>query len=197
MKENNWDRLVDGSGGDLQQPDVLVISDLSRYHVHKMREDRSFTYQDFNEWDFIQFQTNDTGTPGAGPSSTAPAPAPVSGIRTASNSKRDLKPLDECIFPNEREPITKKKMDDWIDAFSIVAAAHSVEKHIGPASKRPPEPPTTEIVAHAKWIDDQEWLFTMLRKATKGKSVGKTIRRLEDHEGSKAYDEIIDFYNKH
>ena len=149
MKENNWDRLVDESGRDLQQPDVLVISNLARYHVHKMKEDWSFTYQNFNKWDFIQFQTNDTDTLSAGPSSTAPAPASSGGTRTASNSKRDLN-LDECIFLNEREPATKKKMDDWIDAFNIIAAAHSVEKHIGPASKRPPEPPTTEIVVHAK-----------------------------------------------
>ena len=75
MKKNNWDRLVDESGGNLQQPDVLVISDLARYHVHKRREDWSFTYQDFDEWDFIQFQTNDTGTPNAG-QAALPQPQP-------------------------------------------------------------------------------------------------------------------------
>ena len=37
----------------------------------------------------------------------------------------------------------------------------------------------------------------MLHKVTKGKSIGRTIRRLEDHEGSKAYDEVIKFFNKH
>ena len=37
----------------------------------------------------------------------------------------------------------------------------------------------------------------MLRKVTKGKAVGKTIWRLKKHEGSQAYDVILEYYNKH
>ena len=86
-----------------------------------------------------------------------------------------VKHLDECIFPNGRELITKKKMNDWMDAFNIVTSAHDVEKHIGLASSRPAEPPLTDVAAHAEWTEDQEWLYTMLRKVTKGKAVGKKI----------------------
>ena len=113
MKDISWDRLVEESGGDLQQPDVLIISDLAWYHIHKMKEDRNYSYRNFDEWDFIQFQTNDAGTHSAGLSNTAPAPAPApvatSMTQKSSSSKRDLKHLDECMFPNEREPITKRK----------------------------------------------------------------------------------------
>ena len=37
----------------------------------------------------------------------------------------------------------------------------------------------------------------MLCKATKGKAVGKTIRRLKKDEGSQAYDAVLEYNNKH
>ena len=36
--------MKDESDGDLFQLDMCVISNLARYHVHKLKTDRNFTY---------------------------------------------------------------------------------------------------------------------------------------------------------
>ena len=55
----------------------------------------------------------------------------------SSNAKSYLTHLDDCIFPNEHAPINKKKIDEWIDDFSIVAESHVIEYQISPSGSIP------------------------------------------------------------
>ena len=113
-----------------------------------------------------------------------------------SNENRDLKHLYDCILPNEYEPITKRRINDWLGDFSVVAATHGIEEHIAPGDIRHKETNPDDTNGPSKWKEYHKWLFTILCKLTKGKSVGKTIRPLK-YTGSEAYNDILDYVDKY
>ena len=112
------------------------------------------------------------------------------------NVKRDPNRLDECILPNESEPIIKKKMNYWLYLFLIVYAAYRIEDHIVPRESRPNEPDTENTNGTEKMKEDQKWILTILCKATERKSVNNTIIRTKEN-GYNEYSAVIDCVGKY
>ena len=200
--EGAWEKMIEDSSGAVNDIDVGMLQNLGSFHMYMVRASQGdYDYNDFDEMKLIDYLAikdqigNVTMTRGGNVTTNSTGPT---NSKKNWGAKRDLRHLDECLFPNERDVLTKKKMTDWIDALLIVAAAHGVEKYMAPVAKRPTEPdPMLDEEAHERWIEDQEWLYTILRKVTKVKAIGRDIRRLEKHQGSEAYDKVLEYYEKH
>ena len=137
-----WDKMVEDSNDALNEIDVGMLQNLGSYHMYRVKASQGdYDYADFDEMMLIDYLAikDDLGnvTVTRGGKAATSSTSPTKAIKSWA-AKRDLKHLDKCLFPNQREVFTRKRMNDWIDAFSIVAAAHGVEKYLAPAGERPP-----------------------------------------------------------
>ena len=113
-------------------------------------------YEKFDEYEFINF-VSDGNHPGGGSDAMNVSSRKSNWyIRSevtnlSINTKRYLKHLYDCIFSNECDPITNKKMNYWLEAFLIVDAAHGIEDYILPNTNIPKEPNIYNNNGTAKW----------------------------------------------